>query len=78
MQAEKDKEISQLKAEFERRLNQAWERQKLVKEDYQRDIEQIKKQLELQSNENAKLKVEVIDFTKSLENLKRKDQAIEV
>ncbi len=29
-------------------------------------------------NENAKLKVEVIDYAKALENLKRKDQMIEV
>jgi len=32
----------------------------------------------MQASENAKLKVEVIDFSKALENLKRKDLVIEV
>lgn len=75
---EKDKEVAQLKAEFERRLAEGWDRSKRTKEDFQRDLDTLRKQLELQATENAKLKVQVIDYTKTIENLQRKDQAIDV
>ena len=75
---EKEKEVALMKAEFERRLAEGWERSKRTKEDYQRDYDTLRKQLESQATENAKLKVQVIDYSKTIENLQRKDQAIEV
>jgi len=78
IQMEKDREVAQMKAEFDRRLNEGWERSKQLKEEYQRNNENLRRQYESQAAENAKLKVQVIDYTKTIENLQRKDQAIDV
>lgn len=75
---ETERKIATLKAEFDRRLNDHHERLKQTKLEHQNAMDQMKRQLELQMTENAKLKVQVIDFSKTIENFQRKDQIINV
>lgn len=75
---DKEEEISFIKREFDRKLNENWDRMKQMKADYQREMEHLRKQLELQMTENTKLKVQVIDNSKTIESLQRKDQTINV
>ena len=60
------------------RLDENFERSKNLKREYQKEIEEIKKQLEYQVTENTKLKVQVIDYVKTIENLHKKEQTISV
>lgn len=49
-----------------------------MKEEYQKETENLRKQLDEQLSENAKLKLQIIDYTKTLDGLKKKDQVIDV
>ena len=71
-------EIAIVKNAFEKKLNENWERLKVMKEEYQKENEKLRKQLEEQRNENAHLKFTAIETTKNLESLHKKDQMIEV
>lgn len=75
---DKEKEIARLKDEFSERLNERLREVKLLRTEYQKENENLRKQLEIQITDNAKLKVQIIDYTKTLEGLQRKDQIITV
>mmetsp|Transcript_37062 Transcript_37062/g.33338 ORF Transcript_37062/g.33338 Transcript_37062/m.33338 type:complete len:294 (+) Transcript_37062:1325-2206(+) len=53
----KEEEIVVLKKEFNERIEDNWKKLKNIKQDYQGEIEQLRRQLENQLNENTKLKV---------------------
>jgi len=74
---EKVEEIAIVKNAFEKKLNENWERLKVMKEEYQKENEKLRKQLEEQRNENSQLRVSAIETTKNLESLHKKDQMIE-
>lgn len=75
---DKEKEIARLKDDFSEKLNERWKELKALKGEYQRENENLRKQLEIQITDNAKLKVQIIDYTKTLEGLQKKDQTITV
>jgi hypothetical protein len=49
-----------------------------MKEEYAKENEALRKQLEEQKNENAKLSLQILDFNKNLEGIQKKDQVINV
>jgi hypothetical protein len=75
---EKEKEIARLKDEFSERLNERWKELKLLKNEYMKENEDLRKQLESQINENAKLKVKIIDYKKNAEGLEKQERVINV
>ncbi len=75
---DKVEEIAIVKQAFESKLNENWERLKVMKEEYQKENEKLRKQLEEQRNENAQLKFSAIESTKNLESLHKKEQMIQV
>jgi len=74
---EKNEEIAIIKNAFEKKLNENWERLKIMKEEYQKENEKLRKALEEQRNENSQLRVSAIETTKNLESLNKKDQMID-
>ena len=77
-QLKKEEEIAALRKECDERIKKNFAELEKKKEEYHKNADSLKSQLEALKIENNRLKMQIIDSQKSAENIEKKEQQISV